>query len=602
MKRTLILSVMAISVLGAAGGALAQSPSDGAVPSSTLRIGITYDLYTSNPLRACGCGAEYEWMALQYDMLLNFDKNTLEPAPGIATEVPSTDNGGISEDGLTYTFTIRDDATWQDGEPVTSEDVAFTYRFMLDNKIGAYDNYLPYDPVFETPDESTFIWTQSQPSLAPIAPPFIPILPEHIWAEYDGDPKAARQFENIPAIGSGPFQLVEWKEGQFFRMEANAEYWGGAPKVDEIVFRAYDNPETMALALRDGELDLVSGLPPEHREIARRAAEHRRARGRGARVHELRLQLRGQGDSATNHPALDDVTVRQAIAHAIDKQALVDKVLLGRGVVGAGLMPPSSPWHWAPEADQQYAFDISSGRPDARGRRIRGHRWRRRPRDAGRRRAARARGDRGVQRAFGAAVGPPHPGVARRDRYRRAREGRRGRRHEPGLDAGHVRRLPLGVEPRPRPRLHPLDLHDRRVPGLERRVLLRPRLRRDVRRAANGVLGRGPPGRRGGHGVATSTRTCRSWSCTTSPTWRRSAPTPSPATPRIRRPNGYMVFGYLASPYMDIRPVTAADGSAARYRIGHDPAVGVGCGRPSRSWARSSWCRGVRRSREDERI
>ena len=212
MKRILIPCFVFVMLVSLVGGAGAQDAST-TDPASTLRVGITYDLYTSNPLRACGCGAEYEWMALQYDMLLNFDKNTLEPAPGIATEVPTVENGGISADGLTYTFTIRDDATWQDGEPVTARDVAFTYRFMLDNKIGAYDNYLPYDPTFETPNDTTFIWKQKQPSLAPIAPPYVPILPEHIWSRFDGDPKAAKEFENIPAIGSGPFQLVEWRRG-----------------------------------------------------------------------------------------------------------------------------------------------------------------------------------------------------------------------------------------------------------------------------------------------------------------------------------------------------------------------------------------------------
>jgi peptide/nickel transport system substrate-binding protein len=357
VKRILIPCFVFVMLVSLVGGAGAQDAST-TDPASTLRVGITYDLYTSNPLRACGCGAEYEWMALQYDMLLNFDKNTLEPAPGIATEVPTVENGGISADGLTYTFTIRDDATWQDGEPVTARDVAFTYRFMLDNKIGAYDNYLPYDPTFETPNDTTFIWKQKQPSLAPIAPPYVPILPEHIWSRFDGDPKAAKEFENIPAIGSGPFQLVEWKEGQYFRMVANPDYWGGAPHVGEIVFRAFDNPETMALALRDGELDIVSSLPPN---IARSLEGQsdisvHEAAGRG--FMNFAFNFGGQGDSATNNPAIADLTVRQAIAHAIDKQALVDKVLLGKGTVGAGLMPPSSPWYWEPAPDQAYTFDL----------------------------------------------------------------------------------------------------------------------------------------------------------------------------------------------------------------------------------------------------
>lgn len=358
MRRTLTYVVASVVAVMVSAPAFAQSESP-ADDRATLTVGMSYDLYTSNPLRACGCGAEYEFLALNYDMLLAFDEQTLEAAPGLATEVPTKENGGVSEDGLTYTFHIRDDATWHDGTPVTSRDVAFTYRFVLDNKIGAYNNYLPYDPEFETPDDSTLVWKMSTPNLSPVAPPYIPILPEHVWAEYDGDAKAAKQFENIPAIGSGPFQLTEWEEGRFWRVETNEDYWGGPALVDEIVFRAFDNAETMALALRDGEVDLISGLPPN---IARSLegqpdiAVHEAA---GRTFLNLAFNFGGQDPDATNHPALDDLTVRRAIAHAIDKQALVDKVLLGTGSVGSGLMPPTSPWHWQPEEGQEQTFDLA---------------------------------------------------------------------------------------------------------------------------------------------------------------------------------------------------------------------------------------------------
>ncbi|CAN5806594.1 ABC transporter substrate-binding protein [soil metagenome] len=359
MRRTLATMAVLMTTIAVTMPALAQSDTATDEPVR-LTVGMNYDLYTSNPLRACGCGAEYEFLALNYDMLLRFDEQTLSAAPGLATEVPTKENGGISADGMTYTFHIRDDATWHDGTPVTADDVAFTYRFVLDNKIGAYNNYLPYDPVFETPDDSTLVWKMTTPNLSPVAPAYIPILPEHVWAEVDGDPKAAKQLENIPAIGSGPFQLVEWEEGRFWRVETNDDYWDGPALVDEIVFRAFDNPETMALALRDGEVDLVAGLPPN---IARSLEgqddiEVHEAVGRG--FLNLAFNFGGQDPDATNHPALDDLTVRTAIAHAIDKQALVDKVLLGNGAVGTGLMPPTSPWFWEPGEEQEQSFDLDS--------------------------------------------------------------------------------------------------------------------------------------------------------------------------------------------------------------------------------------------------
>lgn len=359
MRRTLTALVMLAAVIAPAEPALAQSGTPAEEPV-TLTVGMNYDLYTSNPLRACGCGAEYEFLALNYDMLLRFDEQTLAAAPGLATEVPTTENGGISEDGMTYTFHIRDDATWHDGTPVTSRDVAFTYRFVLDNKIGAYNNYLPYDPRFETPDDATLVWTMSSPSLAPVAPPYIPILPEHVWSDYDGNARAGKQFENIPAIGSGPFQLVEWQEGRFWRVEANEDYWDGPALVDEIVFRAFDNPETMALALRDGEVDLVSGLPPNIARSLEGQPDIAVHEAVGRTFLNFAFNFGGQNPAATNHPALDDLTVRTAIARAIDRQALVDKVLLGNGVAGTSLMPPSSPWHWQPEPGEEQSFDIAA--------------------------------------------------------------------------------------------------------------------------------------------------------------------------------------------------------------------------------------------------
>jgi peptide/nickel transport system substrate-binding protein len=205
------------------------------------------------------------------------------------------------------------------------------------------------------PDENTLIWRMSEPNYSPLFPPWIPILPEHVWSGFDGDPKAARGFENLPAVGSGPFQLVEWREGQLWRMEANEDYWDGAPGVDEIVFRSFDNQEAMALALREGEVDLVSGLLPtvaRSLEGVEDVAIHEAA-GRG--FMNLAFNFGGQGSKATNHPALQDLTVRTAIAHAVDKEALVDRVLLGKGVVGGGLMPPTSPWHWEPP--EPYRFD-----------------------------------------------------------------------------------------------------------------------------------------------------------------------------------------------------------------------------------------------------
>ena len=78
---------------------------------------------------------------------------------------------------------------WSDGTPLTSEDVAFSYRFVLDNSMTVYKSYLPFNPTFETPDDRTLIWRSEEPTFAPDLPPWIYIVPKHIWKDYDGKDK-----------------------------------------------------------------------------------------------------------------------------------------------------------------------------------------------------------------------------------------------------------------------------------------------------------------------------------------------------------------------------------------------------------------------------
>jgi peptide/nickel transport system substrate-binding protein len=134
---------------------------------------------------------------LNYDMLFNFSKTDLTPSPGLAT---SCDHNGSYK---TWTCHIRSGVKWSDGQPLTAADVAFTYNFIVDNKLSAFSDYLPFDPTFSAPNATTLIWKSTKPTFAPEVPPWVPILPEHIWKKFDGDPKAAKSFENVPAVGWG---------------------------------------------------------------------------------------------------------------------------------------------------------------------------------------------------------------------------------------------------------------------------------------------------------------------------------------------------------------------------------------------------------------
>jgi peptide/nickel transport system substrate-binding protein len=330
------------------GAAMAQEASP--AKNVVFTVGSTSDIVSPNPFRAC-CSAEYEMMFMNYDMLFNFSKTDLTAAPGLAESYTHSD------DYKTWTFKIRSGVTWSDGQPLTANDIAFTYNFIVDNNMGSFNDYLPYDPTFETPDDTTLIWNSTEPTFAPLVPPWVPILPEHIWSKFDGDSKAAKEFENVPAVGSGPFHLVEWKEGQFWRMEANKDYWGGSPTIDEVVFKVYDNPEALVQALKSGEIDFAEALIPSLFQSLQGVPNIGTNVAPAGYFDNLAYNFGGQGPNATNLPALHDLTLRQAIAHAINRQEIVDKLMLGNGTPGAGITLPAGPWYWEPSPEEEYTFD-----------------------------------------------------------------------------------------------------------------------------------------------------------------------------------------------------------------------------------------------------
>ena len=376
--RRLTVVLVATFLLGAllASSAVGQDNGNGngnaAGEKLVFTIGTVNDIRTVNPLKLIEA-PEYELSFLNYDMLLHFDRETLGPAPGLATDWEK------SEDGLTWTFTIRDDATWHDGEPVTAHDIAFTYNYILDNNIALYTNYFPLTDEISAPDDHTLVWKTKKPTLAPEAPPWVYILPEHIWGEFD-KVSEARKFDNLPAVGSGPFQLVEWKRGQFMRLRANKDYWAGAPTIDELVFRVFKNEEAMVQALRKGEIDFAEAIPANLFDSLENVDGIKTHVGAAGSFTQMSFNMVADGDKrpycqdynldmdtcdSTGHPALLDRDVRMAIAQAIDKRSLIDKVLNGYGEVGTTVVPPQTAprWHWSPlETGEEIAFDIEQAK------------------------------------------------------------------------------------------------------------------------------------------------------------------------------------------------------------------------------------------------
>jgi len=331
----------------------AQSASDAPI---RLRVGTTVDLDTDNPFKV-SAGNDWTVATTEYDMLLKFASEDVGAAPSLGTGCEPNANH------MVWTCTLRDGLKWSDGEPLTSEDVAFSYRFVIDNKIPQYKSYFPSDPVFTTPNPTTLVWTSTEPTFAPSTPPWAYIVPEHIWSQYDGkDIKEIRAVRQTPAVASGPFILTSWTPGQGWVMERNENYWGTAPTLDRIEYHVYTNQEAMVTALKNGEIDVADGLEPALINSLGGDANITLQKVVSDWWLNLAFNFGGQpGSDYEPMPALHDLDVRTAIQMAIDKSAIVNKVYQGAATTGDTMIRPASAfWHLDIPAEQEFPYD-----PDA---------------------------------------------------------------------------------------------------------------------------------------------------------------------------------------------------------------------------------------------
>lgn len=362
MRKTLLLVLTVIVGALSLVPALAQTPEEDE-EKVVFRMGMTNEIDSLNPFKLLEIPS-YEYVAVTYNYLVEPTAEDLAPGPGLA------DSWETSEDGLEWTFHLNPDATWHDGEPVTSEDVRYTFQRVLDEKQGLFIDYVTQIEEMETPDENTIVFRTKEPSVQMLSM-YVPILPAHIWEDVPED--ETKSFENEPAIGSGPFQAMEWRKGQFVRFEANPDYFRGAPQVDELLFQFYDNPDTMVQALQSGEVDYILNPPVNlfktlegQEDIETVSAPDPGFTELGMNVYEPTpeaIDEFGAPKTSTGHPALLDVQVRQAINWAIDEEALTETILRGEGAPGSTLVPPLlSAYHLRLDESELMGFDIDQAR------------------------------------------------------------------------------------------------------------------------------------------------------------------------------------------------------------------------------------------------
>ena len=322
-----------------------------------LKVGTTSDLITDNPF-AVNAGSDWSVVTIQYDMLLKFSDADVSAAPSLATGC--TPNA----DSTQWTCTLRDGLKWSDGTPLTSKDVAFSYRFVIDNDVPQFREYFPFHPTFQTPDDHTLIWTADRPTFAPDMPPWVYIVPQHVWQQYDGQGLGTiKRVDNTPSIASGPYTLTSWTRGQGWTMQRNPYYWGPTPQVDTVEFRLYSNQEAMIQALKNGEIDMADGLKPSLAPALKGDPNITVQQVISDWWLNLAFNFGGQGPDSNPLPALHDLRVRKANEMAIDKQTIADKVYLGTATPGDTVIRPASTfWHLDIPQDQEIPYDPGGAR------------------------------------------------------------------------------------------------------------------------------------------------------------------------------------------------------------------------------------------------
>jgi len=281
-----------------------------------------------------GDSASHSISGLIFDGLIAYDKNLSEFEPRLA------ERWEVSADGLEIVFHLRRDVRWQDGIPFTARDVEFGFRTITHpDTLTAYAEDYRQVERFEVVDDYTIRVTYRQPfapALGSWASSLI-VLPKHLL---EGKPinDHARDFGRNP-IGLGPYRFESWESQKQISLRSNHDYYRGRPYIERSVTRVIPDTQTQFLELKSGGLDEM-GLTPLQFQRQTDTAEFRQS---FAKYKYLTNSYSYLGYNL-KRPLFQDVRVRRALSHAIDKQEIVDAVLLGLGSPAAVPYKPGTYW------------------------------------------------------------------------------------------------------------------------------------------------------------------------------------------------------------------------------------------------------------------
>ncbi len=297
--------------------------------SRVLRVVLTQEPKTLNPLLAANSYEGFVWR-LMFEPLVSADPAG-HPVPMLVSTVPTLENGGISRDGLTITYHLRPSLRWSDGAPITSNDVRFTWRAVMNPRYAIPSRH-GYEDIssLDTSDARTIVVHLRRPLasfvnsfFAESDQPFA-ILPAHV------------PFNAVPAVSDGPFTFVRWRHGDRIVLTANPKFFRGSPKLAGIEIMTVPDENTAINVLRTGGADVFLQPSittfPQLRDLP------------GVRTVFVGVNgYEGMGFNMRRAP-MNDVRFRTAIAYAVDKARMVNVLTYGQEHIASEDLPD---WMWA---------------------------------------------------------------------------------------------------------------------------------------------------------------------------------------------------------------------------------------------------------------
>ncbi|MFF0291658.1 ABC transporter substrate-binding protein [Streptomyces sp. NPDC005262] len=366
-SRMRILLASGAAALALAAGSIVPGMPLGAAPQqaqaadngkTTLTVAVAQSVDSLSPFLAQRLMST-SVHRLMYDFLTNYDPKDNHTVPGLATKwEPSADK-------LTWTYTIRSNSKWSDGQQTTADDAAWTFNKMMTDEGAATANgsFVANFKKVTAPSPDKLVIELKQPQ-ATMAALDVPIVPKHVW-EKVGDFSKFNNDTKFPIVGNGPYILTDYKVDQYVKLKANKSFWRGAPKFDELVFKTYKDQDAAVAALRKGEVSFVAGAPaltPAQAASLKGDANIKVNEGPGRRFFALATnpgaQTKDGKKFGDGNKALLDQKVRQALFLSIDRKTIIDKVFQGHAVEGQGYIPPRfSDYFWQPSDSQSLSYD-----------------------------------------------------------------------------------------------------------------------------------------------------------------------------------------------------------------------------------------------------